>query len=103
MSDRLRATVDHIDATGKAFHREAAELARTRHLASPPTPGVGDVALSSALSHLSDAFGAAHQMMTGLIDGHGSKLRKAAADYRNTDIDVHGMFDDLIEKYKDKS
>lgn len=101
MSDRLRATVDHIDDTGKAFHREAVDLGDVRHLASPPTPGVGDVALSSALLGLSDAFGAAHRMMTGLIDGHGSKLRKAAVDYRNTDIDVHGMFDDLIEKCKD--
>ncbi|MCC2275782.1 DUF6317 family protein [Streptomyces sp. ET3-23] len=100
MSDKLRATVDHIDDTGRAFQQEAVDLGRTAHLASPPTPGVGDVALSSALLRLSDAFGAAHRMMTGLIDGHGSKLRKAAADYQNTDIDLHGMFDDLIDKYK---
>ncbi|WP_171161760.1 DUF6317 family protein [Streptomyces sp. I05A-00742] len=96
MADRLRATVEHIDDAGKGFHREALHLGEFKHLASPPTPGVGDAALSSALLRLSEAFGIGHELLTNLMDKHGGNLRTAAGDYRNQDIDTQKIFNDLM-------
>ncbi|MBH1933313.1 hypothetical protein I5Q34_03245 [Streptomyces sp. AV19] len=96
MADKLKATVEHIDDAGKGFHREALHLGEFKHLAAPPTPGVGDAGLSGALSQLSDAFGIAHELLTKLVDTHGSNLRGAASDYHDQDIDTDKMFKDLM-------
>ncbi|MFI1968047.1 hypothetical protein BLA24_21390 [Streptomyces cinnamoneus] len=100
MSDELRTTVEHIDDAGKGFHREAIHLGEFKHLASPATPGVGDLALSSALVQLSDAFGIAHELLTGLVDRHGTSLRGAAADYQDQDVDIETLFRDMMGKAK---
>ncbi|MER5781347.1 DUF6317 family protein [Streptomyces mobaraensis] len=98
MSDRLKATVEHIDDAGKGFHREALHLGEFKQLAAPPTPGVGDVALSSALFRLSEAFGIGHELLTNLVDKHGGNLRAAAGDYQNQDIDTQKILNDLMGK-----
>ncbi|KAB7850261.1 DUF6317 family protein [Streptomyces mobaraensis] len=100
MADRLRATVEHIDDAGKGFHREALEFGKFKHLASPATPRVDDAGLSEALSVLSEAFGLAHQLLTGLVDTHGTNLRGAASDYHNEDIDRGKLLNDLMGRLK---
>ncbi|KNB52983.1 DUF6317 family protein [Streptomyces caatingaensis] len=100
MADKLRATVEHIDEAGKGFHREALHLGEFKHLASPSTPRVGDAGLSEALSVLSEAFGLAHELLTGLVDTHGTNLRGAASDYHHEDLDRRKMFDDLMGRAK---
>ncbi|MGK5642146.1 DUF6317 family protein [Streptomyces sp. URMC 126] len=100
MADRLKATVEHIDDAGKGFHREALHLHEFKHLSSPATPSVGDSSLSAALSQISDAFGIAHELLTGLMDRHGSSLRSAAGEYHDKDIDIRGVLDDMMGKAK---
>ncbi|MBZ4318077.1 DUF6317 family protein [Streptomyces huiliensis] len=98
MADRLKATVEHIDDAGRGFHREALHLGEFKHLASPPTPGVGDAALSSALLQLSEAFGIGHELLTNLVTKHGGNLQSAASDYQNQDIDTGKILNDLMGK-----
>lgn len=55
-----------------------------------------DADLASALAHVMDSLAIAYKTVTKTTDSHGTKLRKAAESYEQSDTDTHEMYDDLM-------
>ncbi|MBO1335382.1 DUF6317 family protein [Streptomyces sp. VRA16 Mangrove soil] len=86
---------DLTSMTG-TFHREAAQYRGLRQNVAPPVVSGGDGGLDHAVNEVADLIVALHTGFADRLDDHGDKVAYARDSFQRHDIDVHGLFEDLM-------
>ncbi|MFC9280682.1 DUF6317 family protein [Streptomyces collinus] len=95
MSD-FKAVYDDLAAMAKTFHEQAGDYRKLRPDVAPPVVGGGDAGLDSAIKEVADLIVALHVGMADRMDDHGDKVAYARDSFHRHDVDVHGVFEDLM-------
>ncbi|MFF1359168.1 MULTISPECIES: DUF6317 family protein [unclassified Streptomyces] len=86
---------DLTSMTG-TFHREATHYRMLHQHVAPPVADGGDPGLDHAIKEVADLILALHIGFADRLDDHGDKVAYARDSFRRHDIDVHGLFEDLM-------
>ncbi|MGW1809017.1 DUF6317 family protein [Streptomyces sp. NPDC002078] len=96
MSD-FKAVYDDLAAMAKTFHDQAGDYRKLHPDVAPPVVSGGDPGLDSAVKEVADLIIALHTGMADRLDDHGDKVAYARDSFHRHDVDVHGVFEDLIK------
>ncbi|MGW1913000.1 DUF6317 family protein [Streptomyces sp. NPDC002076] len=96
MSD-FKAVYDDLAAMAKTFHDQAGDYRKLHPDVAPPVVSGGDPGLDSAIKEVADLIIALHTGMADRLDDHGDKVAYARDSFHRHDVDVHGVFEDLIK------
>ncbi|MFE8948731.1 DUF6317 family protein [Streptomyces sp. NPDC007856] len=96
MSD-FKAVYDDLAAMAKTFHDQAGDYRELHPDVAPPVVSGGDPGLDSAVKEVADLIIALHTGMADRLDDHGDKVAYARDSFHRHDVDVHGVFEDLIK------
>lgn len=96
MADKYRVVLADLANMAKTFHDQADSYRSLRPQVTPPIADGGDPGLNDALQAVMDALDAMHTKLADQIDDHGDKLAYAHDSYQRRDVDVHGVFEDLM-------
>jgi hypothetical protein len=96
MTVDFKAVLSDLTSLSKTFHDEAVNFRKLHADVAPPLVGGGDAGLDHALKEIADLIVALHIGFAGRLDGHGDKVAYARDSFRRRDIDVHGLFEDLM-------
>jgi hypothetical protein len=81
----------------KTFHTQARSYASLKANVAPAIAESGDPGLDHAITSIMDAIAGLHANLAGRIEEHGDNLSYAHDSYQRHDIDVHGLFEDLMK------
>ncbi|MFF7750738.1 DUF6317 family protein [Streptomyces sp. NPDC007971] len=95
MSD-FKAVYDDLATMAKTFHEQAGDYRKLHPDVAPPVVSGGDAGLDSAVKEVADLIIALHIGMADRIDDHGDKVAYARDSFHRHDVDVHGVFEDLM-------
>ncbi|MEU9986789.1 DUF6317 family protein [Streptomyces sp. NPDC048045] len=95
MSD-FKAVYDDLTTMAKTFHEQAGDYRKLHPDVAPPVVSGGDAGLDSAVKEVADLIIALHIGMADRIDDHGDKVAYARDSFHRHDVDVHGVFEDLM-------
>lgn len=86
------------DLAGMAstFHTQATNYAALKADVAPAVAGSGDAGLDDSIASIMDAIAGLHAKLAGRIEFHANGLDYAHGSYQRHDIDVHGLFEDLM-------
>ncbi|MGW0209673.1 DUF6317 family protein [Streptomyces sp. NPDC003233] len=96
MSD-FKVVYDDLAAMAKTFHDQAGDYRKLHPDVAPPVVSGGDPGLDSAVKEVADLIIALHTGMADRLDDHGDKVAYARDSFHRHDVDVHGVFEDLIK------
>jgi hypothetical protein len=88
-----------LRAMRSTFAREHEEYLQVKATITPVVAGTGDAGLDRTLRAVMDAIAVMHQDLADRVEEHGQKLGKTADAYERSDIDAHGVFDDLMAEW----
>ncbi|KUM98465.1 hypothetical protein AQI88_03065 [Streptomyces cellostaticus] len=80
----------------KTFHDEAGDYRKLHPDVAPPVVSGGDAGLDSAVKEVADLIISLHIGMADRMDDHGDKVAYARDSFHRHDVDVHGVFEDLM-------
>ncbi|MGW2488009.1 DUF6317 family protein [Streptomyces sp. NPDC001606] len=87
---------DDLSTLAKTFRTQAHDY-RTLHAdVAPAMAAGGDPGLDSAIKEVADLIVALHIGMADRLDDHGDKVAYARDSFHRHDVDVHGVFEDLM-------
>jgi hypothetical protein len=92
----LRAVLGDLGSMSTTFHREAGNYRKLHNQVAPPVVSGGDAGLDHAIKEVADLIVALHTGFADRLDDHGDKVAAARDSYKRHDIDVHGLFEDLM-------
>ncbi|ANP50529.1 hypothetical protein J2Z21_004260 [Streptomyces griseochromogenes] len=95
MSD-FKVVYDDLSTMAKTFHDQAGDYRKLRPDVAPPVVSGGDAGLDSAIKEVADLIIALHIGMADRLDDHGDKVAYARDSFHRHDVDVHGVFEDLM-------
>ncbi|MEU5533912.1 DUF6317 family protein [Streptomyces sp. NPDC020362] len=95
MSD-FKAVYDDLATMAKTFHEQAGDYRKLHPDVAPPVVSGGDPGLDSAIKEVADLIVSLHIGMADRIDDHGDKVAYARDSFHRHDVDVHGVFEDLM-------
>ncbi|MFG2134239.1 DUF6317 family protein [Streptomyces sp. NPDC048751] len=96
MAADFKAVLSDLTSMSKTFHDQARDY-RTLHAdVAPPVADGGDAGLDHALKEVADLIVALHTGFADRLDDHGDKVTYARDSFQRHDIDVHGLFEDLM-------
>ncbi|WP_432030021.1 DUF6317 family protein [Streptomyces sp. 1222.5] len=95
MSD-FTAVYDDLVTMAKTFHEQAGDYRKLHPDVAPPVAAGGDAGLDSAVKEVADLIVALHIGMADRMDDHGDKVAYARDSFHRHDVDVHGVFEDLM-------
>ncbi|GHI02908.1 DUF6317 family protein [Streptomyces cellostaticus] len=95
MSD-FKAVYDDLATMAKTFHDEAGDYRKLHPDVAPPVVSGGDAGLDSAVKEVADLIISLHIGMADRMDDHGDKVAYARDSFHRHDVDVHGVFEDLM-------
>ncbi|MEV0279102.1 DUF6317 family protein [Streptomyces sp. NPDC050610] len=96
----LKAVLGDLKSMAGTFHREAGNYRKLKENVSPPIVSGGDPGLDHAIISMADVIIAMHTGFADRLDDHGDKVHEAHDSYERHDIDVHGLFEDLMNDEK---
>lgn len=96
MGEGFAVVLADLRAMRGKFGREHDAYLETKATITPVVAGTGDAGLDRTLHAVMDAIAMMHQGMAARIEEHEQKLGRAADAYERSDIDSHGLFDDLM-------
>ena len=97
MSADLKLVLADLDAMTGAFHKAAQDYRTLHQNVTPAVAGSGDAGCDAAIKAVADLIAGLHDKLSDRLDDRGDKLRYAHDSMRRHDIDVHGLFDDLMK------
>lgn len=86
-----------LSSMASTFHKQATEYASLKADVAPPIAASGDAGLDDSIASIMDAIAGLHAKLAGRIEWHGNGLDYAHGSYGRHDIDVHGLFEDLMK------
>ncbi|MFC9498618.1 DUF6317 family protein [Streptomyces sp. NPDC056982] len=92
----LKVVMSDLTSMAGTFHREAGHYRELHPQVAPPPAGGGDAGLDHAVKEVADLIVALHTGFADRLDDHGDKVTAALDSLRRHDIDVHGLFEDLM-------
>ncbi|MFC9928054.1 DUF6317 family protein [Streptomyces sp. NPDC127190] len=87
---------DDLSTMAKTFHTQARDYRALHADVAPAVAGSGDPGLDSAIKEVADLIVALHIGMADRLDDHGDKVAYARDSFHRHDVDVHGVFEDLM-------
>lgn len=85
-----------LSSMASTFHTQATHYAALKADVAPPIAGSGDAGLDDSIASIMDVIAGLHAKLAGRIEEHGNSLDYAHGSYQRHDIDVHGLFEDLM-------
>ena len=92
----LKAVQSDLTAMAKTFHDEAITYRGLHTAVAPPVADGGDPGLDHALHEVAQLIVGLHTGLADRLDDHGDKVAHARDSFQRHDIDVHGLFEDLM-------
>ncbi|WP_405615413.1 DUF6317 family protein [Streptomyces sp. NBC_00076] len=92
----FKAVLSDLTSMAKTFHDEAVNYRKLHADVAPPVAEGGDAGLDHAVKEVADLLVALHTGFADRLDDHGDKVAYARDSFRRHDIDVHGLFEDLM-------
>ncbi|WP_329414215.1 DUF6317 family protein [Streptomyces sp. NBC_00704] len=96
MPPDFKAVLADLTSMSQTFHDEAVTYRKLHADVAPPLVSGGDPGLDHALKEVADLIVALHIGFADRLDDHGDKVAYARDSFRRHDIDVHGLFEDLM-------
>ncbi|MEU9313093.1 DUF6317 family protein [Streptomyces sp. NPDC048256] len=96
MTVDFKAVLSDLTSMSRTFHDEAVNYRKLHADVAPPVVGGGDAGLDHAVKEVADLIVALHIGFADRLDDHGDKVTYARDSFRRHDIDVHGLFEDLM-------
>ncbi|WP_053663450.1 DUF6317 family protein [Streptomyces sp. MMG1121] len=96
MTADFKVIYDDLSTLAKTFHDEAGNYRKLHPDVAPPVVSGGDAGLDSAIKEVSDLIISLHDLLADRMDDHGDKAVYARNSFHRHDVDVHGVFEDLM-------
>ncbi len=96
MSADFKVVLSDLKSMSGTFHKEAGNYAKLKTNVAPAVAASGDPGLDSAIHSMMHAIAGLHAKLAGRIEDHGDLLKYAHDSFQRHDIDVHGVFEDLM-------
>jgi hypothetical protein len=96
VSGGFTVVLGDLRSMGSTFLSEHGEYLKVKDRITPAAAATGDGNLDETLCAVMDAVAMMHEVLAARILEHADKLGKAADSYERSDIDSHGVFDDLM-------
>ncbi|MFD9396312.1 DUF6317 family protein [Streptomyces sp. NPDC060000] len=96
MTVDFKAVLSDLTAMSRTFHDEAVNYRKLHADVAPPVVDAGDFGLDHAVKEIADLIVALHIGFADRLDDHGDKVAHARDSFQRRDIDVHGLFEDLM-------
>ncbi|MEU9438767.1 DUF6317 family protein [Streptomyces sp. NPDC048252] len=96
MTVDFKAVLSDLTSMSRTFHDEAVNYRKLHADVAPPLVGGGDAGLDHAVKEVADLIVALHIGFADRLDDHGDKVTYARDSFQRHDIDVHGLFEDLM-------
>ncbi|MET9364007.1 DUF6317 family protein [Streptomyces sp. NPDC006632] len=97
MSADLKLVLADLNAMAGTFHTEAENYRKLHQNVTPAIAGSGDAGCDAAIKAMADLIAGLHDKLSDRLDDRSDKLRYAHDSMQRHDIDVHGLFDDLMK------
>ncbi|MFR9794759.1 DUF6317 family protein [Streptomyces sp. MS06] len=91
-----KVVLSDLTSMAGLFHREATHYRGLHAQVAPPVAEGGDPGLDHAIKEVADLILALHIGFADRLDDHGDKVAYARDSFRRHDVDVHGVFEDLM-------
>ncbi|GHE96762.1 hypothetical protein GCM10014715_61300 [Streptomyces spiralis] len=92
----FKAVMSDLTSMAETFHDQARAYRELRPSVTPPVADGGDGGLDSAVKEVAHLISALHLGFADRLDDHGDLVAKSRDSFRRHDIDVHGLFEDLM-------
>lgn len=96
MTADFKALSADLTSMAKTFHDQARDYRGLAADVAPPVASGGDEGLDHAIKEVAGLLVALHTGFADRLDDHGDKVTYARDSFQRHDIDVHGMFEDLM-------
>jgi hypothetical protein len=96
VSADFKVIYDDLSTLAKTFHDEAGDFRKLHGDVAPPVVSGGDPGLDSAIKEVSHLIIGLHILLADRMDAHGDKVAYARDSFHRHDVDVHGVFEDLM-------
>lgn len=93
----LRVVLSDLDALGGTLRGAASDYRGLAKDVSPPVADGGDGGLNSSIKAIAELIISLHGAFCERLDDHADKVKNAHDSYQRDDVDVHGLFEDLME------
>ncbi|MFE3186482.1 MULTISPECIES: DUF6317 family protein [Streptomyces] len=97
MSVDLKLVLADLNAMAGTFHKEADDYRKMHQNVKPAIVGSGDAGCDAAIKAVADLIAGLHDKLSDRLDDRSDKLKYAHDSMARHDIDVHGLFDDLMK------
>jgi hypothetical protein len=92
----FKAILSDLTSMSSTFHDQATSYRGLHAQVAPPVVSGGDGGLDHAIKEVADLIVALHTGFADRLDDRGDKVAYARDSFQRHDIDVHGMFEDLM-------
>ncbi|MFD4873501.1 DUF6317 family protein [Streptomyces sp. NPDC058420] len=92
----FKAVLSDLTSMASTFHDQATDYRKLHDQVAPPLVSGGDSGLDHAIKEVADLIVALHTGFADRLDDRGDKVAYARDSFHRHDVDVHGVFDDLM-------
>ncbi|MFJ9246170.1 DUF6317 family protein [Streptomyces sp. NPDC101776] len=92
----FKAVLSDLTSMASMFHDQATDYRKLHDQVAPPVVSGGDAGLDDAIKEVADLIVALHIGFADRLDDRGDKVAYARDSFHRHDVDVHGVFDDLM-------
>ncbi|MGH1555672.1 DUF6317 family protein [Streptomyces sp. cg40] len=96
MSADFKAVLSDLTSMATTFHDQATDYRKLHPQVAPPVVSGGDAGLDDAIKEVAHLILGLHTGFADRLDDHGDKVAYARDSFHRHDVDVHGVFDDLM-------
>ncbi|MEX3104889.1 MULTISPECIES: DUF6317 family protein [unclassified Streptomyces] len=93
----FNVVLSDLTSMSSTLHTEATNYRALHSQVTPAVVSGGDPGLDHAISEAAHLISALHTLFADRMDDHGDKVAYARDSFHRHDIDVHGLFEDLMK------
>jgi len=92
----FQVVLGDLEAMCGTFHKEATAYRELHPHVKPAVVPSGDPGLDSSIRAMADLIAGLHDKLADRLDDNGDDVKYAHDSFQRHDIDVHGLFEDLM-------
>ncbi len=93
----VKVVLSDLDALQSQLRKGAQDYKGFAGEVTPAIADGGDGALNSSITAVADLISSLHDAFVQRLDDHADKVKNAHDSYQRDDVDVHGLFEDLMK------
>ncbi|MHC5904706.1 DUF6317 family protein [Streptomyces sp. S6] len=93
----FQVVLSDLTSMASTFHTQATDYRALHAQVTPAVAGGGDPGLDHAVAEAAHLIAALHTLFADRLDDHGDTVVHARDSFFRHDIDVHGLFEDLMK------